>query len=74
MMSDVEQMLIFAVRHALTKSNYVVSVTVNYLLENDLSTQVRQIIANDIKLVYPSLYTLQQQQWGRVLKAWNIKL
>lgn len=77
-MPPLDTMLVSAVRYALTCHNYVVSETVNFLLEyGELSNYAKNIMTQDIRTAFRQKQLVtqnQQQQWGRLVKAWNIKL
>ena len=70
-MSDYEQIVISAERYALGRMTYIVSVTVNYILEqieNDkLSDKCLDVIAEDIRHTENLGMDYDKKEWLRLL-------
>lgn len=70
-MSDYEQMIISAERYALGRMTYIVSVTVNYILqeiENDkLSDRCLDVIAEDIRSAKNLGMDCDEKEWLKLL-------
>ena len=70
-MSDYEQIVISAERYALGRMTYIVSVTVNYILEqkkNDkLSDKCLDVIAEDIRHTENLGMDCDKKEWLRLL-------
>lgn len=70
-MSDYEQIVISAERYALGRMTYIVSVTVNYILEqieNDkLSDECLDVIAEDIRHTENLGMDCDKKEWLRLL-------
>lgn len=70
-MSDYEQIIISAVRYALGRMTYIVSVTVNYILEeienNNLSDRCLDVIAEDIRTTKNLGMDCDKQEWLKLL-------
>ena len=70
-MSDYEQMIISAVRYALGRMTYIVSLTVNYVLkdieENKLSKYCLSIMKKDIEDEKDLGMECDKKDWQRLL-------
>lgn len=70
-MSDYEQIIISAERYALGRMTYIVSVTVNYILqeiENDkLSDRCLDVIAEDIRSAKDLGMDCDEKEWLKLL-------
>ena len=70
-MSDYEQMIISAVRYALGRMTYIVSLTVNYVLkdieENKLSKYCLSIMKKDIESEKYLGMECDEKDWQRLL-------
>lgn len=70
-MSDYEQIIISAVRYALGRMTYIVSVTVNYILEeienNKLSDRCLNVIAEDIRSAKDLGMDCDEKEWLKLL-------
>lgn len=74
-MTDYENIIISAVRYALGRMTYIVSITVNYVLkdikENNLSKHCLSIIKNDIKSEKHLGMECDKKDWERLLNKIN---
>lgn len=70
-MSDYEQIVISAERYALGRMTYIVSITVNYILEqieyDKLSDRCLDVIAEDIRQAKNLGMDCDKEQWLKLL-------
>ena len=71
-MSDYEHMIVSAVRYALGRMTYIVSLTVNYVLkdteENKLSRNCLSVIKKDIESEKDLGMECDKKDWQRLLE------
>lgn len=74
-MSKEEQMYISAVRYALGRRTYIVSDTVNFMMDQRLSSHCKRIMQDDIETALKGYYGMEcdKEEWERLLAYVKVK-
>ena len=70
-MTNEEQIYISAVRYALGRMTYIVSITVDFMISKELSNQCRDIMMRDIQaagVLHELGMLCDQEEWKRLYK------